>query len=125
MAEHVAVVDRAYDSFLRGDIAAVMSLLDASIEWTVPRTVPHGGTFVGHDEVREFFHGVGAAWRPLQLELETVGAIGPDLVAGMAHVTGLLAGSAVSYSSVHVFTVRDGKITRFREYVDLDAALAG
>lgn len=125
MADHVAVVDRAYDSFLKGDIDEVMSLLDPSIEWSVPRTVPHGGTFVGLDGVLEFFQGVGAAWRPLQLELETVGAIGPDLVAGMAHVSGLLAGSDVSYSSVHVFTVKDGKITRFREYVDLDAALAG
>lgn len=87
--------------------------------------MPHGGTFVGRDGMREFFHGVGAAWRPVQLELETAAAIGPDLVASMAHVTGLLAGSDVSYSSVHVFTVKDGKTTRFREYVDLDAALAG
>lgn len=31
-------------------------------------------------------------------------------------------GSADSYGAVHLFTVGDGKITRFREYTDFDAA---
>ena len=34
------------------------------------------------------------------------------------------AGAADGYCAVHVFTVGDGKITRFREYTDLDAAFA-
>lgn len=125
VAEDIAIVQYAYESFLKGDIRAVVDLLDPDIVWIVPRTVPHGGTFRGVDGVREFFVGVGAAWRPLTLELETVGEIGPGQVAGMARISGILAGGDVSYRCVHVFTLVDGKITRFRVYLDLDASLAG
>lgn len=125
MAHNIALVRHAYESFLKGDAANVMGLLDPTIVWTVPRTVPHGGVFRGLDGVREFFDGVWAAWKPLALDLETVGEIGPGLVAGMATVAGVLAGGDVSYRVIHVFTVVDGRITRFNEYVDLDAPLAG
>jgi ketosteroid isomerase-like protein len=125
MADNLAVVRQAYESFLEGRLPEMIELLDPAIHWSVPRTVPHGGEFVGLDRVREFFDGVRAAWKPLALDLESVGEVGPDLVAGMATVSGILAGARVSYCAVHVFTVRHGKITRFREYVDLDAPLAG
>ena len=125
MADNIAIVQHAYESFLKGDVGGVVDLLDPEIVWTVPRSVPHGGVFHGVEGVREFFDGVGAAWRPLGLDLETVGQIGPDLVAGMARVSGVLAGDDVSYTAVHVFTVLDGKITCFRKYLDLDAPLAG
>ena len=125
MADNLAIVQRAYDAFLGGDIREVIDLLDPDIVWSVPRTVPHGGDFRGLDGVREFFSGVGAAWKPLALELHTVGEIGPGRIAGLATVSGILAGSEVSYGTVHVFTLVDGKITRFQEYLDLDGALAG
>jgi ketosteroid isomerase-like protein len=125
MADNIAIVQQAYESFLRGDVRGVVDLLDPEIVWIVPRMVPHGGVFRGIDGVREFFDGVGAAWKPLALDLETVGEIGPGQVAGMAKVSGILAGEDVSYRCIHVFTVDNGKITCFREFLDLDAALAG
>lgn len=125
MADNIALVQQAYESFLKGDVRAVVDLLDPEIVWIVPRMVPHGGVFRGIEGVREFFDGVGAAWRPLALDLETVGEIGPGQVAGMARVSGILAGGEVSYRCIHVFTVVDGRITAFREYLDLDAPLAG
>jgi ketosteroid isomerase-like protein len=125
MGDNIAIVQHAYESFLRGDIRKVVDLLDPDIVWTVPRAVPHGGVFRGIEGVREFFDGVGAAWKPLALDLETVGEIGPGQVAGMARVSGVLAGDDVSYRCIHVFTLVDGKITSFREFLDLDAPLAG
>jgi ketosteroid isomerase-like protein len=125
MGDNIAIVQHAYESFLRGDIRKVVDLLDPDIVWTVPRAVPHGGDFRGIEGVREFFDGVGAAWKPLTLDLETVGEIGPGQVAGMARVSGVLAGDDVSYRCIHVFTLVDGKITRFHEFLDLDAPLAG
>ena len=125
MADNLAIVQRAYEAFLQGDIRQVVDLLDPDIVWSVPRTVPHGGDFRGLSGVREFFCNVGAAWRPLDIELHTVGEIGPGLVAATATVSGTLAESEVSYGAVHVFTLVDGTITRFQEYLDLDAALPG
>jgi len=125
MVGNAAVVNFAYESFLRGDVQGVTDLLDPTIHWSVPESVPHGGEFHGLDEVGTFFEGLGAAWRPLALEIEAVDEVGADLVVGIVQVSGTLGGSGVSYGSVHVFTVRDGKITRFREFVDLNACLAG
>jgi len=34
-------------------------------------------------------------------------------------------GGEASYGAVHLFTIADGKVTRFREFVDLDQALGG
>ena len=37
----------------------------------------------------------------------------------------LRSGGSGAYGAAHAFTVTNGKITKFREYVDLDAPLAG
>jgi ketosteroid isomerase-like protein len=123
--DNATLVRQAYESFLQNDIQAVLDMLDPAVCWTVPRTVPQGGVFQGVDEVTTFFQGLSAAWEPLGLEIEALGEIGPDLVVGVTIITGVLAGDPVSYGSVHVFTLRHGKIIGFREYVDLNGALAG
>ena len=125
MTDNATLVRQAYQSFLQGDLRAVIALLDPAVRWSVPRAVPQGGEFQGTDEVITFFKGLDAAWRPLALDIEALDEVGPDLVVGIVNVSGTLAGDEVSYGSVHVFTVDHGKITRFREYVDLDRALAG
>lgn len=125
MADNIALVQHAYDCFSKGDLGAVVDLLDPDIVWVVPRMVPHGGAFRGLDGVREFFDGLEAAWQGLTLDLETVGEIGPGQVAGVARVSGILAGDEVSYRCIHVFTLVEARITSFREYLDLDAPLAG
>ena len=125
MADNVAVVHRSYEWFLKGEVDEVNELLDPGIQWFVPRTVPHGGHFQGVAGVREFFAGVGAAWRPINVDLEYIGEIGPGVVVATMTISGTLAGEDVTYRAVHVFTVVDGRITSFREYVDIDAVMAG
>jgi ketosteroid isomerase-like protein len=126
MAGNKAVVEAAYEAFGRGDIEAVLGMLDASVEWSAPLTLPQGGEFRGVDGALAFFQGLGAAWDPLGLEIEGVGEVGPDLVVGVVRGTGSLRdGAAASYGAAHVFTIAGGKITRFREFVDLDGPLGG
>jgi ketosteroid isomerase-like protein len=38
--ENVARIRSVYDAFTRGDIAHILGLLDADVEWHAPRTVP-------------------------------------------------------------------------------------
>ena len=125
MGENAAVVEAAYEAFGRGDIEAVLGMLDADVEWSVPMTVPHGGTFKGVDGVLSFFQGLGGKWDGLGLDVETVADIGPDQAVGIVRASGTrTGGGAESYGTAMVFTIRDGKIARFREFVDLDAPLA-
>lgn len=120
MAEGAAVVQQAYEAFGKGDIPAVLGLLDEAVEWSVAKVLPQGGDFHGRDGVLAFFQGLGAAWDPLGLEIEAVSDLGDGLVAGVIRGAGKLRGADAFYTAVHLFTVAGGRITRFREYV-LDA----
>ncbi|MEX2100273.1 MAG: nuclear transport factor 2 family protein [Acidimicrobiia bacterium] len=118
------VVEQAYAAFGKGDIPALIELIDDSVEWSAPETLPQGGSFHGKDGVLKFFGGLGSAWDSLQVDAEAVGDVGADTVVGIVRGTGSLqGGAAAEYGAVHVFTIKGGKITRFREFVDLDRAI--
>jgi uncharacterized protein len=124
MGAKATLVQNAYAAFGRGDIAAVLDMLSDDVEWSSPRTLPHGGEFHGRAEVGGFFKAIGANWQALALDVEAVGEIGGDLVVGVVRVNGTRStGAKQSYGAAHVFTVRNGKIAGYREYVDLGAAL--
>ena len=125
MGDNTKVVRQAYDAFGRGDIPGLLALLDDSVEWSSPKTLPHGGDFRGPSGVGSFFAGIGANWTSLVVNVESVGDLGNDTVVGVVRADGTRSGGGDDgYGAVHVFTVGDGKITRFREYTDLDAAFA-
>lgn len=124
MGGNVEVVHSAYAAFGRGDIPALVELLDDAVQWSSPRTLPQGGEFSGKEGVLEFFQGVGGAWESLDIDVESVGDLGAGLVTAVVHGSGSLrAGGPAEYGATHAFTLEDGKITSFREYVDLDRAL--
>jgi ketosteroid isomerase-like protein len=122
--DNVATVNGAYEAFGRGDIAAVIDLLADDVEWSSPLTLPHGGQFKGKDGVGQFFQGIGGLWAGLQLEVHGVSALDGDSVVGVVTARGeLSSGGAAGYGAAHVFTFANGKVVRFREYVDLDKPL--
>ncbi|MCU1426678.1 MAG: nuclear transport factor 2 family protein [Actinomycetia bacterium] len=119
------IVQEAYAAFGQGDIKSVLDLLTDDVEWHSPRTLPHGGVFHGKADVGRFFEGLADAWDSLDLTIETVSEIGPESVVGVLRADGVRQNKqAGGYGAVHVFTVRDGSISRFREYTDVDVALA-
>lgn len=124
MSDNVKVVTTAYEAFANGDIPTIIGLLADDVVWTTPKVLPQGGVFKGPGEVLQFFQGIGASFSSLTLDIEAVGAVGNDLVVGIARGIGALTdGTPSEYGVVHVFTIRDGKIAAFREYDDLDEAM--
>ncbi len=122
---NVNVVEAAYAAFARGDIGGLLDLVDESVVWISPRTLPQGGEYRGKLAVAKFFENVGAAWEPLTLEVEQLGEVGDDVVVGVARLDGTRrGGNATGYGSTHVFRIRNGKITSFREYTDLNAPIS-
>ena len=108
-----------YAAFGRGDIPAILETLDEGVDWRVPDTLPHGGSFAGRDAVGGFFQGIGETWDGLELDLDEVVGDG-ERVFAVAHIHGRLrsTGEETGYRSVHQWTVRDGHPVRFAEYVD-------
>jgi ketosteroid isomerase-like protein len=116
------VVQQAYDAFGRGDIPGVLELVDDGVVWTAPETLPQGGSFKGREEVGRFFAGLDAAWERLEVVPEALGEIGEDLVVAVVRLDGTRRGGGpAGWGAVHVFSVRDGRVVRFREYTDLGA----
>ena len=126
MASNVDVVNEAYSSFAKGDIPALIESVSDDTDWSSPATLPHGGDFSGKDGVLQFFQGIGAKWDSLTIAVDGVADAGDGLVLTVVRASGTRKGGGTAgYGAAHAFTVRDGKITRWREYVDLDAPLGG
>ena len=109
MGARAQLVQEAYAAFGRGDIPAILGMLDEGVEWTAPEALPQGGGFKGREEVGRFFAGVDAAWERLDVAPEALGEVGDDLVVAVVRLDGTRRdGGPSGWGAVHVWDVRDG-----------------
>jgi uncharacterized protein len=112
----------AYDAFARGDVPGLLASLAEDVDWNVPAVLPHGMKAHGREEVGRFFEGLGATWSDFQVEVDDfVGS--DDRVCVIGRARGRLDGSDTGYGFVHSWTVRNGALARFDEYVDPEPEL--
>lgn len=124
MSTPTSIVNRAYEAFAAGDIPTVIGLLAPDVEWVSPRTLPHGGDYHGRAGATEFFTNLGHAWETLTLRVDHVSDLDDGQVIGVAQATGRLrTGTTTGYAVTHLFAVRDGEITSFHEFTDLDGPI--
>jgi ketosteroid isomerase-like protein len=113
---NAAIIRKAYEDFERGDIPAVFGALDPDITWHVPGHGPLSGDFTGHDQVGGFFRRTmelsGGAF---SIDVHNVLA-DDDLVVVLVTVNAQRNGVSASFPEVHVWRMKDGKATEFREY---------
>jgi ketosteroid isomerase-like protein len=125
--DNVRTVQEAYAAFGRGDIPGLLSMLDENVEWITPGSpdvLPTAGTRRGREGVAEFFSTLAQTDDIEVFEPQEFIAQGDKVVAIIKCRTRLKAsGRAVDDELVHIFTVRDGRIARFREYFDTAAAV--
>ena len=53
MNPNLEVVQNLYRTLERGDLPGIFDLLDPEIEWVAPSSLPYGGTFHGHEGVKQ------------------------------------------------------------------------
>jgi ketosteroid isomerase-like protein len=113
-----------YAAFGRGDVPAVLALLDEDIEWPAPANLPHGGDFRGREAFGGFFQGIGERWEPLEVDLEALVSSGDRVVALVrAHGRLRATGEEAAYSAAHAWRIADGTPVRFYEYVNAPLTL--
>jgi uncharacterized protein len=124
--ENTQLVHQEYRDFQNGDIQSVLGSLSSDVEWVVPQPkgVPLGGTYHGVEEVGRFFSSLGDTQEARQFEPREFVAQ-DDRVVALGHYAWHVKSTGREWESdfAHVFTVHDGKVTRFQEYTD-SAALA-
>jgi ketosteroid isomerase-like protein len=113
----------AYDAFKQGNIPGVLALLSEDVDWEpivgAAEHVPMRGRRHGNQQVADFFRILGE--NTTFTEFEPVEYIEQgDRVAIIGHYKGRANTTNRTFGSdwVMVMTVRNGKITHFREYVD-------
>jgi ketosteroid isomerase-like protein len=123
--ENTKIVKQAYDYFKSGNIEGVLGLMSNDVDWRLPNVenMPHSGTRKGIEQVSEFFSLLAEVQDAKQFDPNEFIAQG-DKVVAMGHYIWKVKPTNREYESdfVHVFTVRDGKITGFDEYFDTPPA---
>ena len=117
----VEIVRRSYEAFARDDMDGVLADMHPDIEWHQAQGLPHGGTYHGLAEVRRnIFDPLDEEWWD---EFDATPAeilTGDDHAVVLGRYRGIAkrTGKRLDVPFVHVWTLRDGKAVRFRQYLD-------
>ncbi len=131
-AENTTLVKQAYAAFGRGDVQGVLDTLDPDVVWTAvigaSPAVPTGGERRGTAAVGEFFNTLGKSMAFEVFDPREFVAQGDKVVALGYYKARTASGRPFASDWVMIFTVVNGKITRFKEFTDvaaLNAAFEG
>jgi ketosteroid isomerase-like protein len=117
----------AYEGFGRGDIDAVLSVMDPDIEWDATDALAHTGRYHGHGGVAEYIESLSDAWQEFELNPEQfTESRGGAHVMVLGNVKGRLVanGQHVEARFAHVLELDDeGMVTRLKVCLDREAAL--
>jgi ketosteroid isomerase-like protein len=111
-----AIIRKAYEDFAHGNISAVFAAFDAAITWRVPGHSPLSGDLTGHDQIGGFFRRtMELSGGTFSIDVHNV-LTDDDLVVVLATVNAQRNGVSASFPEVHVWRMKNGKATGFREY---------
>jgi uncharacterized protein len=122
---HKEAVLHGYEAFNAGDIEASLTILDPAIEWhTYIVPGPGGGTYHGHDGVRELWSDAYRIFGGFKNVPEKLFESGDRVVAFIrVEGVGAKSGIAVQARIAHVFSFRNDKVIRVESFEDRDEAL--
>jgi ketosteroid isomerase-like protein len=131
--QSVAIVEGLYGGAADADMQTLLATLpaliaqacDPEIEWIEDPQRADGKVYRGHAGVQESFERWLEHFDEFGYEAERFIDCGEDvLVVGREHARGSTSGAAISSRHYSIVTVRAGKILRFREFYDEQAAFA-
>lgn len=123
---NIALVQDLYAAYGKGDIATLLAAMTPDIDWHSggrATDYPGFGPRKGIEQVREFF-GIAAENNEYShfTPREFYACGDKVFVLGDYAITLRKTGRAMTSDWAHIFTIRDGKVSAFREF--LDTALA-
>lgn len=119
------IVQDAYAKFGSGDIAGLIGMLSADVDWRIPEIENStcGGAWSGQDGVGKFFGALVADEDITEFEPREFISEGERVVVlGRSTATVRATGKTYETDWVHVFTVENGAVTKFHEFFDNAAA---
>jgi ketosteroid isomerase-like protein len=123
-AENVQIVRSVYENFATGDIPAVLAVLDPDVEWieNSQAFLPHRGTHRGPDAVAStVFAMVVEHFDEFAVVPEQFHDAGDVVVVEGRAVGTTKTGGVLDAPAAWVWTVRDGRAVRNRNFHDTEA----
>jgi ketosteroid isomerase-like protein len=121
MTTPIDIASSFYSALGRGDVPAILSLLDPQVEWTEAERFPYyGGTWHGPQAVlANLIVPLSGEWSGFSAKAHDFIAEGDRVVAlGTYSGTFKKTGRSFSAAFAHVWTVRGGKLVRFNMHTD-------
>jgi uncharacterized protein len=115
------IMEALYASFAKGDVPAVLAVMDPKIEWTEAEGWPlYSGTLVGPQAIVDgVFMRLGEIGDNFSVNITQLIAEGDTVVAlGTYSWNRKGSGEPAEVKIAHVWTLDNGKITRFQQHVD-------
>jgi uncharacterized protein len=116
---NVELVRGVYDAFARGDVDAVFAAMTPEIEWDESEGMPYGGVYHGRDAI------VANVFRPILADVEGFTADPDEIlplddtrVIARGRHGGTGAAGPVDARFVHIWTVSDGRVSRYEQLAD-------
>lgn len=119
MPANVDLIKNFYNYFKTQDKQSYLQLCDDDIEWTVMKNVPNGGTYIGKQDVfEEYFPKLLSNFKEFHVMPEEFLDVGEKVVV-LGKYQGIGKTDKQFQSPfAHVYTIKNGKIVRFRQYTD-------
>jgi len=112
--ENVEVVRSFYEAWARDEVPGPMELMDADIEYVNPAGAVEPGTRRGRAAFRRAVDKVFEGWETWQMEPEEFRAVGDQVAVVVRYqARGRGSGAEVEGRESALWTVRDGKVTRY------------
>jgi ketosteroid isomerase-like protein len=122
---NVDIVRSVMAAFNRGDVEAVVALLDEDVEVLSTDELPNPGRFHGPEGYLTWIGRWLDAWDEFTVEALELEAVDEHHVVAAVRQRGRgrLSGIETTMNVANLFEVRDGRIVRFHIYADRQGAL--
>ncbi len=128
--ENVEIVRRVLgsdviDATEPGVVEGIVERLPAEIEFEEDPRFPEAGVYRGRSELLGYYRQFTSEFERFVFEVEEIVSTGPADVLVLFRLSGLGSGSSATFEfrPAWLFTVRDGRVTRIKAYLDRDEAL--
>ena len=125
--EDIAIARRGYELLAKGDLEGVLELIDPDVELEIHTgrpDLPESHVLRGHAGFLENLTGLIEVFQDVEVTPEEFIEAGDELIVTIHTVGhGRASGIRVENSVTHLWTIRDGRATRFRVFATKEEAL--
>lgn len=119
---NLEMIRSTYEGSASSNAKHLVEALSEKVEWTEAEGFPYGGTYIGVEAIMEnVFSRLGSEWDDYKASVNTYHEVsGKDVIIAEGVYSGVYKETGKSFEAefVHVWQLENGKIVKFKQYVD-------